>query len=178
MTNKYEWLNKDSRKFLERGYLLEGETAEQRIRDIADASEKYLNITGFADKFEDYSFINADIRKHVTDYIVEDTFFQEAMNVPVRKYQSLHNGEFLPPIEAFSAFFVGSTMNFIRHVDQVSQNFENAHSVVDEQTFGVMNDFRNVKTREDFEYWLHHAGSSLDSSPIEDGQPSSLPEDF
>ena len=24
------WLNKDSRKFLERGYLLEGETAEQR----------------------------------------------------------------------------------------------------------------------------------------------------
>ena len=54
MTNKYEWLNKDSRKFLERGYLLEGETAEQRIRDIADASEKYLNIKGFADKFEDY----------------------------------------------------------------------------------------------------------------------------
>jgi len=54
MTNKYEWLNKDSRKFLERGYLLEGETAEQRIRDIADTSEKYLNIKGFADKFEDY----------------------------------------------------------------------------------------------------------------------------
>jgi len=54
MTNKYEWLNKDSRKFLERGYLLEGETAEQRIRDIAEAAEKYLNCEGFADKFEDY----------------------------------------------------------------------------------------------------------------------------
>lgn len=54
MTNKYEWLNKDSRKFLERGYLLEGETAEQRIRDIADTAEKYLNSKGFADKFEDY----------------------------------------------------------------------------------------------------------------------------
>jgi ribonucleoside-diphosphate reductase alpha chain len=54
MTNKYEWLNKDSRKFLERGYLLEGETAEQRIRDIAEAAEKYLNLKGFADKFEDY----------------------------------------------------------------------------------------------------------------------------
>jgi ribonucleoside-diphosphate reductase alpha chain len=54
MTNKYEWLNKDSRKFLERGYLLEGETAEKRIRDIAEAAEKYLNIKGFADKFEDY----------------------------------------------------------------------------------------------------------------------------
>jgi ribonucleoside-diphosphate reductase alpha chain len=54
MTNKYEWLNKDSRKFLERGYLLEGETAEQRIRDIAETAERYLNSRGFADKFEDY----------------------------------------------------------------------------------------------------------------------------
>lgn len=52
-TNIY-WLNKDSRKFLSRGYLLEGETAEQRIRDIADAAEKILEIPGFADKFERY----------------------------------------------------------------------------------------------------------------------------
>jgi ribonucleoside-diphosphate reductase alpha chain len=54
MTEKYYWLNKDSRKFLERGYLLEDETAEQRIRDIADTAEKFLSIKGFADKFEDY----------------------------------------------------------------------------------------------------------------------------
>ena len=54
MSEKYYWLNKDSRKFLERGYLLEGETAEQRIRQIAETAEKYLNISGFADKFEDY----------------------------------------------------------------------------------------------------------------------------
>ena len=54
MTEKYYWLNKDSRKFLERGYLLEGETPEQRVRDIAAAAEKYLKIEGFADKFEEY----------------------------------------------------------------------------------------------------------------------------
>ena len=54
MSEKYYWLNKDSRKFLERGYLLENETAEQRIREIAETAEKYLNINGFADKFEDY----------------------------------------------------------------------------------------------------------------------------
>ena len=48
------WLNKDSRKFLERGYLLEEETAEQRIKDICTSAEKYLQIKGFADKFEDY----------------------------------------------------------------------------------------------------------------------------
>lgn len=51
---KYYWLNKDSRKFLERGYLLEGETPEQRIQDIANAAEKELSIEGFAEKFVDY----------------------------------------------------------------------------------------------------------------------------
>jgi ribonucleoside-diphosphate reductase alpha chain len=54
MNKDIYWLNRDSRKFLERGYLLEGETAEQRIKDIATAAEKYLNIKGFADKFENY----------------------------------------------------------------------------------------------------------------------------
>ena len=52
--NKYQWLNKDSRKFLERGYLLHEETPEQRVLDIAKTAEKYLNIHGFADKFERY----------------------------------------------------------------------------------------------------------------------------
>ncbi|ASV44709.1 ribonucleoside-diphosphate reductase large subunit [Agrobacterium phage Atu_ph07] len=48
------WLNEDSRLFLSRGYLKEGETAEMRIRVIAEAAEKYLNKPGFADKIEDY----------------------------------------------------------------------------------------------------------------------------
>ena len=51
---KIYWLNSDSRKFLERGYLIEGETAEGRMRDIADGAEKLLGISGFADKFESY----------------------------------------------------------------------------------------------------------------------------
>ena len=51
---KYKWLNKDSRKFLERDYLLEGETPEQRIRDIAERAEQLLGVSGFADKFEEY----------------------------------------------------------------------------------------------------------------------------
>jgi ribonucleoside-diphosphate reductase alpha chain len=52
---KYKWLNKDSRAFLKRGYLREGESAEQRVADIAKAAEKYLKIKGFAEKFEDYA---------------------------------------------------------------------------------------------------------------------------
>ena len=126
----------------------------------------------------DYSFINADVRKYVKDYIVDDDFFMEAMNVPVRAYQKLHNGEFMPPLEAFSAYFVGSTMNFMRHVETVSNDFTQAHGLVSEMTYSAIDAMRAVKTRQDFEYWLQHAGTSLDSSPIEDGQPASLPEDF
>jgi len=53
-TERGYWLNDDSRKFLSRGYLMEGASAESRIREIAEAAEKYLERPGFADKFEDY----------------------------------------------------------------------------------------------------------------------------
>lgn len=62
---KFYWLNNDSRIFLSRGYLSEGETAEGRIRKIADNAEWYLKdmaqteaakakFDGFADKFYEY----------------------------------------------------------------------------------------------------------------------------
>ncbi len=50
----YYWLNKDSRLFLERGYLTEGVTPEKRIRQIALKAQRTLGEDGFADKFEDY----------------------------------------------------------------------------------------------------------------------------
>jgi ribonucleoside-diphosphate reductase alpha chain len=54
MSTDIYWLNKDSRKFLERGYLLEGESPEYRIKSISDSAEKYLGIAGFSNKFYDY----------------------------------------------------------------------------------------------------------------------------
>ncbi len=48
------WLNENSRKFLEGGYLLPGVTPEERIREIADHAENILEKPGFADKFYDY----------------------------------------------------------------------------------------------------------------------------
>jgi len=55
MSDKIYWLNSNSRKFLERGYLLEGETPEQRIQDIADRAQALLDdMPGFSDKFVDY----------------------------------------------------------------------------------------------------------------------------
>ena len=50
----FEWLNNESRLFLSRGYLLEGQTAEERIWDIAKKAEEYLKIEGYAKKFYDY----------------------------------------------------------------------------------------------------------------------------
>jgi ribonucleoside-diphosphate reductase alpha chain len=48
------WLNENSRKFLAKGYLMNGQTAEDRIREIAENAEKRLGKAGFADKFYDY----------------------------------------------------------------------------------------------------------------------------
>ena len=50
----YYWLNKDSRLFLERGYLMEGVTPEKRIRQIALKAQRTLGEDGFADKVENY----------------------------------------------------------------------------------------------------------------------------
>jgi len=51
---EFYWLNEDSRKFLRNGYLLEGVTAEERVREIAEHAEEILGEEGFADKFYDY----------------------------------------------------------------------------------------------------------------------------
>ena len=48
------WLNENSRKFLAKGYLMNGQSAEDRIREIAKIAEKHLGKPGFADKFYDY----------------------------------------------------------------------------------------------------------------------------
>jgi ribonucleoside-diphosphate reductase alpha chain len=48
------WLNENSRKFLARGYLMNGASAEDRIREIASIAERHLKKPGFADKFYDY----------------------------------------------------------------------------------------------------------------------------
>lgn len=48
------WLNENSRGFLDRGYLAPGQTAEERIRVIAEAAEQFLGRAGFADKFYEY----------------------------------------------------------------------------------------------------------------------------
>ena len=50
----FYWLNEDSRAFLDEGYLLEGVTAEERVREIAERAEELLNDDGFADRFYDY----------------------------------------------------------------------------------------------------------------------------
>lgn len=54
MKDNYYWLNDDSRKFLSKGYLQDGQTAEERIKQIARTAERLLEFEGFAEKFEHY----------------------------------------------------------------------------------------------------------------------------
>lgn len=54
MKQPWYWLNDYAREFLARGYLLPGQTAEERIGIIAAQAEKILNRPGFADKFTNY----------------------------------------------------------------------------------------------------------------------------
>lgn len=51
---QFYWLNDNSRLFLSRGYLVGDQTAEERLRDIAERAEEILGKEGFADKFYDY----------------------------------------------------------------------------------------------------------------------------
>lgn len=50
----FEWLNENSRKFLESGYLSEGVKPKIRMKEISDNAAKILGIKGFSDKFYDY----------------------------------------------------------------------------------------------------------------------------
>ncbi|MEM9361849.1 MAG: ribonucleoside-diphosphate reductase subunit alpha [Bacteroidota bacterium] len=50
----FSWLNEYSRKFLASGYLTEGVTPEERIREIGDRAEGILQIPGYGDKFFKY----------------------------------------------------------------------------------------------------------------------------
>jgi hypothetical protein len=48
MEKAYKWLNSHSRLFLERGYLEEGVSPEERVKEIAKNAENILGIEGFA----------------------------------------------------------------------------------------------------------------------------------
>lgn len=54
MSNEIYWLNADSRKFLERDYLLPGESPEERMKQISDRAEEILGVSGFSNKFLNY----------------------------------------------------------------------------------------------------------------------------
>jgi ribonucleoside-diphosphate reductase alpha chain len=50
----FAWLTEYSRQFLASGYLVEGVSPEERIREIADRAEQILKKPGFSDKFYHY----------------------------------------------------------------------------------------------------------------------------
>lgn len=49
----YRWLTELSRIFLERDYLVDGQTVDQRVDEICNTAEKLLNKPGFATRFKE-----------------------------------------------------------------------------------------------------------------------------
>lgn len=54
MRKDFYWLNKDSVEFLNRGYLGEGVSPKERIRQIGDAIEARMGFKGYSDKYYEY----------------------------------------------------------------------------------------------------------------------------
>jgi len=50
----FEWLNENSVNFLKGGYLQEGVSPKQRLKEISDYAEKILGIDGYSNKFYTY----------------------------------------------------------------------------------------------------------------------------
>lgn len=50
----YVWLNDVSKQFLERGYLLPGQTVDERVTQICERAEQILKIDGYANKLKSY----------------------------------------------------------------------------------------------------------------------------
>lgn len=52
--NTYRWLTELSQQFLDRDYLVDGQTTDERVTEICNAAERILNKPGFAAKFKSY----------------------------------------------------------------------------------------------------------------------------
>ena len=51
--SNYRWLNDISQQFLDRDYLVDGQTVDQRVDEICAAAEKYLNKPGYGARFKE-----------------------------------------------------------------------------------------------------------------------------
>jgi ribonucleoside-diphosphate reductase alpha chain len=54
MSTDYRWLTEPSKIFLERDYLVSGQSVDQRVDEIGIAAENILNKPGYASKFKEY----------------------------------------------------------------------------------------------------------------------------
>ena len=54
MDSGYRWLTDLSQQFLDAGYLVEGQSVDERVTIIGDTAERILGIVGFSKKFKSY----------------------------------------------------------------------------------------------------------------------------
>jgi len=121
-----------------------------------------------------YSVINEDVKRHYPEWDMEDELFHYTMNESVRRFQK-KTGDPNPPILSFNAYFMGSTINFINHLNTVANDFILAEKIIGDKMYKAMDSFSKIKNREDYVYWENGIGrSSVPSQSLNDGLPATL----
>jgi hypothetical protein len=122
--------------------------------------------------------IHEDIAKNVPQFSYDLDTFHRGMNTSVRRHEKSH-GTVEEPILAYNAYFTASLMNFLREVEAVLNSKERVlnllGSPLEQAAFDALS---KVKTRSDFEKWVHEAGRFIPSIPIKNEAPGESLEDL
>lgn len=122
--------------------------------------------------------IHEDIAKNVPQFSYDLDTFHRGMNTSVRRHEKSH-GTVEEPILAYNAYFTASLMNFLREVEAVLNSKERVlkllGSPLEQAAFDALS---KVKTRSDFEKWVHEAGRCIPSIPIKNEAPGESLEDL
>lgn len=91
--------------------------------------------------------------------------FYEVLQISARDYEEKH-GNIDPSIQIYIAYVAACINNFIKHVERVSESKQNLIDFAkgsDKNAFSFLYD---IKTTADFDNWLRHIGTTIESEPV------------
>lgn len=122
----------------------------------------------------DYIEIFNDV-KEINDFgEIDAKEFHKMMNTGFLKYIEDGGNEDQHAMSRIS-WGVKSIQNFLKHMDWMYDSKENLLSWANEnKIYNPLKHLYNVKTKDDFDFWVRNFGKSVKSSRVQSGKPSSL----
>lgn len=135
----------------------------------------------FPNKYED-PVIHKQLYKEVVqqfDLGISYESFLDVLKNANGKYASETGNCKSDVVLIMTAFAAASIMNFMKHIDKLSQSRDNLLQYVGQyENPAIFNSLYNVKTLEDFRYWESFAGRRISSSRIAKQAPQTLDDFF